>query len=195
MTHICISQLSRLVPSHYLNQCWPIVNWTRSKKFQWNFNQNSIFSLTKMHFKPSPAKRAVILSRPQCVYYLAAWPQWCGCSNRLLLHACQMKVHPTDPWLLLFFHQTPSQNQAFRHPQDHEPRNDSVIWWNIWVRSRNCSCLVTWFCYQLIAKPGNKTATDPWPDPYKETLPSMEILFICLSFSLCINEEGHHWLA
>ena len=28
-----------------------------------------------------------------------------------------------------------------------------------WVRSRNCGCLVTWFCYQLIAKPGNKTAT------------------------------------
>ena len=24
----------------------------------------------------------------------------------------------------------------------------------IWVRSQNCSCLVTWFCYQLIAKPG-----------------------------------------
>ena len=34
------------------------------------------------------------------------------------------------------------------------------------VRSRNCGCLVTWFCYQLIAKPGNKTATVPWPDPY-----------------------------
>ena len=31
--------------------------------------------------------------------------------------------------------------------------------------SRNCGCLVTWFCYQL-AKPGNKTATVPWPDPY-----------------------------
>ena len=25
-------------------------------------------------------------------------------------------------------------------------------------RSRNCDCLVTWFCYQLKAKPGNKTA-------------------------------------
>ena len=37
---------------------------------------------------------------------------------------------------------------------------------NIWVRSRNCDCLVTWFCYQLIAKPGNKTATVSWPDPY-----------------------------
>ena len=36
----------------------------------------------------------------------------------------------------------------------------------IWVRSRNCSCLVTWFCYQLIAKPGDKTATVSWPDPY-----------------------------
>ena len=37
---------------------------------------------------------------------------------------------------------------------------------SIWVRSRNCGCLVTWFCYQLIAKPGNKTATVPWPDTY-----------------------------
>ena len=36
----------------------------------------------------------------------------------------------------------------------------------IWVRSRRCSCLVTWFCYQLIAKPGNKTAAVSWPDPY-----------------------------
>ena len=36
----------------------------------------------------------------------------------------------------------------------------------IWVRSRNWGCLVTWFCYQLIAKPGNKTAAVPWPDPY-----------------------------
>ena len=36
----------------------------------------------------------------------------------------------------------------------------------ICVRSRNCGCLVTWFCYQLIAKPGNKTAAVSWPDPY-----------------------------
>ena len=34
-----------------------------------------------------------------------------------------------------------------------------------WVRSRNCGCLVTWFCYQLIVKPGNKTAAVSWPDP------------------------------
>ena len=36
----------------------------------------------------------------------------------------------------------------------------------IWVRSQNCSSLVTWFYYQLIAKPGNKTATVPWPDSF-----------------------------
>ena len=36
----------------------------------------------------------------------------------------------------------------------------------IGVRSQRCSCLVTWFCYQLIAKPGNKTAAVSWPDPY-----------------------------
>ena len=46
--------------------------------------------------------------------------------------------------------------------------------WNrplIWVRSRRCACLVTWFCYHLIAKPGNKPGaplrilrggTPPW---------------------------------
>ena len=36
----------------------------------------------------------------------------------------------------------------------------------IWMRSRNWGCLVPWFCYQLIAKPGNKTAAVPWPHPY-----------------------------
>ena len=34
------------------------------------------------------------------------------------------------------------------------------------VRSWRCGCLVPWFCYQLKAKPGNKTAAPSWPDPY-----------------------------
>ena len=36
----------------------------------------------------------------------------------------------------------------------------------IWVRSQRCACLVTWFCYQMIAKPGNKTGPPSWPDLY-----------------------------
>ena len=30
-----------LAPSHYLNQCWNIVNWTLRNKLQWNCNRNS----------------------------------------------------------------------------------------------------------------------------------------------------------
>ena len=53
----------------------------------------------------------------------------------------------------------------------------------IWVRSRNCGCLVTWFCYQLIAKPGNKTAAVPWPDPYT-----------CIWFHHSVRRTDH-WLS
>ena len=35
----------------------------------------------------------------------------------------------------------------------------------IWVGPWMWGCLVTWSCYQLIGKPGNKTATPPWPYP------------------------------
>ena len=52
----------------------------------------------------------------------------------------------------------------------------SRVKWFIWVRSRRCGCLVTWFCYQLIAKPGNKTATVSWPDPYS---PNIYIILTC----------------
>ena len=38
--------------------------------------------------------------------------------------------------------------------------------YDIWVRSRWCAFLVTWFCYQIIAKPGGKTGSPSWPDPY-----------------------------
>ena len=37
---------------------------------------------------------------------------------------------------------------------------------DICVRSWRGGCLVTWFCYNLITKPRNKTATPSWPDPY-----------------------------
>ena len=38
--------------------------------------------------------------------------------------------------------------------------------YGIWVRSWRYCCFVNWFCYHLIAKPGNKTAEPSWPDPY-----------------------------
>ena len=45
-----------------------------------------------------------------------------------------------------------------------------INWFIIWVRSRRCSCLVTWFCYHLIAKPGNKTAVPSWPIPFIQSV-------------------------
>ena len=67
-----------LAPSHYLNQYWFIVNWTLRNKLHWNFNQNSIFSLKKMHLEMSSAKVAAILSRgrwlnPFCIYMSVNW--------------------------------------------------------------------------------------------------------------------------
>ena len=35
----------------------------------------------------------------------------------------------------------------------------------IWLRSQRWGCLVAWFCYQPIAKPGKKTAARLWPEP------------------------------
>ena len=38
-------------PSHYLNQCWSIVNWTLRDKFQRNLNQNSNISIQENAFE------------------------------------------------------------------------------------------------------------------------------------------------
>ena len=43
-------------PSHYLNRCWNIVNWTLRNKLQWNFSQNSYIFIQEMHLKTSSAK-------------------------------------------------------------------------------------------------------------------------------------------
>ena len=53
-------------PSHYLNQCWHIVNGTL-RKFQWNLNQNSHIIFQENAFENIVWIMAAILSRPQCV--------------------------------------------------------------------------------------------------------------------------------
>ena len=58
------------MPSHYLNQCWDIVNWTLRNELQWNFNQNSYIFIQENAFENVVWKTVAILSRPQCVI----WP-------------------------------------------------------------------------------------------------------------------------
>ena len=55
------------VPSHYLNQCWIIVNWTLWNKLQWNLHRNSNIYIQRNPFESVVCQTAAILSRPQCV--------------------------------------------------------------------------------------------------------------------------------
>ena len=55
------------VPSHYLNQCWNVVDLTLRNKLQWNINQNSYIFIQEIAFENVVWKIAAILSRPQCV--------------------------------------------------------------------------------------------------------------------------------
>ena len=53
--------------SHYLNQCWDIVNWTLRNKLQWNFNRNFNIFIQKNSFDSIDCGMAAILSQPQCI--------------------------------------------------------------------------------------------------------------------------------
>ena len=53
--------------SHYLNQCWVIVNWTLRNKLQWNLNRNSNIFIQENALESVVWETADILSRPQCV--------------------------------------------------------------------------------------------------------------------------------
>ena len=74
VTHICVGNLTIvgsyngwLAPSHFLSQCWNVVNWTLRNKLQWNFNQNSCIFIKENAFHNVVCKIAPILFRPQCV--------------------------------------------------------------------------------------------------------------------------------
>ena len=83
VTHICVNKLTiigsdndlspgRQATSHYLNQCWNIVNWTLGNKLQWYLNRNSYILIQENAFEYVVRKLAAILSRPQCVNILVA---------------------------------------------------------------------------------------------------------------------------
>ena len=73
VTHICVSNLTitgsgnGLSPSHYLNQCWNIINWTFRNKLQWKFNQNSNIFIQENAFESVVCEMAAMLSWPQSV--------------------------------------------------------------------------------------------------------------------------------
>ena len=74
VTHICVGNLTIIgsdngsAPSHYLNQCWNIVNWNSRNKLQWYVNRNSYIFIQENPFENVVWKKmAAILCLPQCV--------------------------------------------------------------------------------------------------------------------------------
>ena len=75
--HVCVGELGHhwfrwwlvawLVPSHYMNQCLNVVNWTLRNKLQLNLNWNSFIFIQENAFENVVWKMAAILSWPQCV--------------------------------------------------------------------------------------------------------------------------------
>ena len=55
-------------PSHYLNQCWNIIDWTLRNTLQWNLSRNYNIFIQENVFESVVCEMAAILSRPQCVY-------------------------------------------------------------------------------------------------------------------------------
>ena len=92
--HICVSEsgqhwfrewlVTYSAPSHYLKQCWFVVNLALRNKVQWNFNQNVKLSFKKMHLKTSsaiwwpfcPERDELILNLPLIRYLCVVMPTW-----------------------------------------------------------------------------------------------------------------------
>ena len=83
VTHICVGNhwvrlwlVTWSAPSHYLNQCWDIVNWTLRNKLQWTLNRNSNLFIQENHLKVSSAKW-----RPFCVGLNELKAYWTICHH------------------------------------------------------------------------------------------------------------------
>ena len=71
VTHICVGKLTIIgavqATSHYLNQCWNIVNWTIRNKLQWNSNRNLNIFIQENALENGICEMVSIMSWPQCV--------------------------------------------------------------------------------------------------------------------------------
>ena len=71
--HICVNEsgqhwfrqwlVAYLAPSHYLNQCWNIANWTLRNKIHWNLNRNSYIFIQENASENIVCEMASVLSR------------------------------------------------------------------------------------------------------------------------------------
>ena len=92
-----IMVVASLAPSHYLKQCWNIVNSNLRNTHQRNLKWNSYIFIEENAFENVVWKMAAILSRPQ-------WVNWDGCWQDIpsKLSAVENAVPiNADKWLFL----------------------------------------------------------------------------------------------
>ena len=121
VTHICVSQayhhwfrwwlVAWPAPSHYLNQCWNIVNWTLGNKVQWKCDRNSYIFIQENALENVVWEMASILSRPQCLKVMA-WllfstklnTAYCLGSSEAVLYKIYRIMHGL-PWITILGHE------------------------------------------------------------------------------------------
>ena len=67
-----------MVSSHYLNQCWDIVNWILRNNLHWNFNQNTKLFIHKNASETIVCEMAAMSSRGRwvkefCIQFALCW--------------------------------------------------------------------------------------------------------------------------
>ena len=70
-----------IIWSHYLNQCWDIVNWTLRNMLQWNFNQNIKLFIHKNTTENVFSEMAAILSSGRWANSSWPWVVYVCCKN------------------------------------------------------------------------------------------------------------------
>ena len=91
------------MPSHYLNQCWNIVNWILRTNFSEILIEIHIFSFKKMHLKMPSAYMAAILSGQNVI---STWHCPCeiGWSLPLSLHGtfqCEVTIYDANIYIYI----------------------------------------------------------------------------------------------
>ena len=82
-------------PSHYLNQCWTIVNWTLGNKLPWNLNRDFWIFIQENTFENVVWKMAAILSWLQ--YVNTAQPRGiCSSSSSISKSINSVFLNPPD---------------------------------------------------------------------------------------------------
>ena len=115
-----------MVPSHYLNQCWHIANWTLSNKIKWNFNCNMKIFYQKFAFENIFCEMAAILFRPQSVNFININFMSVALVYLVAITGTTLLIHYTHILVELMW--TNDDILSVRYLE----RNSSEIWIKIW---------------------------------------------------------------